>query len=78
MFRAYIWKYKIKQRGVILETMSMECLAMNKPVITDDTPAIRELFEDGELMFVLKRADYVSFGVKAVMILKNKNEMGQT
>ena len=53
-----------------------ECLAMNKPVITADTPAIRELFEDGELMFV-KVADHVSLA-KAVMILKNNKEMANS
>ena len=49
---------------------------MNKPVITADTPAIRELFEDGELMFV-KVADHVSLA-KAVMILKNNKEMANS
>ncbi|MEK7069499.1 MAG: glycosyltransferase [Patescibacteria group bacterium] len=46
-----------------------ECLAVGKPVITADTPAIRELFEDGELMFV-SVADHASLA-KAIMALKN-------
>lgn len=50
-----------------------ECLAMNKPVITADTPAIRELFEDGELMFV-KVSDHISLA-NAIMALKNNKEL---
>lgn len=50
-----------------------ECLAMNKPVITSDTPATRELFEDGELMFV-KVSDHVSLA-NAIITLKNNKEL---
>ena len=46
-----------------------ECLAVGKPVITADTPAIRELFEDGELVFV-SVADHISLA-KAIMTIKN-------
>ena len=29
-----------------------ECVALKKPVITGDTPAIRELFDDSELFLI--------------------------
>ena len=47
-----------------------ECLAMKMPVITADTPAVRELFEDGELMFT-KTADPESI-VSAILYLKGQ------
>lgn len=50
-----------------------ECIAMRKPVVTADTSAVRELFEDGELMLV-KVADHVSLA-SAIMILKNNSEL---
>lgn len=50
-----------------------ECLAMSKPVITADTPAVRELFEDSELMFV-KISDHVSLA-NAIISLKNNKEL---
>ena len=50
-----------------------ECVAMGKPVVTADTPAIRELFEDGELMFV-KVSDHISLA-NAIMTLKNNREL---
>lgn len=51
-------------------------VAMGKPVITADTPAVRELFEDDELMLV-KIADYVSLA-KAIMVLKNNSELANS
>ena len=48
-------------------------LAVGKPVITADTPAIRELFEDGELMLV-KVSDHISLA-NAIMTLKNNREL---
>lgn len=48
-------------------------VAMGKPVITADTPAVRELFEDDELMLV-KIADHV-FLANAIMVLKNNSEL---
>lgn len=53
-----------------------ECLAMSKPVITSDTPAIRELFEDGELVFV-KVSDHVSLA-NAIISLKNNKELADS
>src|SRR3989338_8178193 len=50
-----------------------ECVAMRKPVVTADTPATRELFEEGELMFV-KVADHISLA-NAIMTLKNNKEL---
>lgn len=50
-----------------------ECIAMRKSVITADTPAVRELFEDGEIMLV-KVADHVSLA-NAIMVLKNNKEL---
>src|SRR3989338_4158638 len=47
-----------------------ECLAMRKPVITADTPAIRELFSENELALV-KTADGASL---ATGILRLRNE----
>ena len=52
-----------------------ECLAVGKPVITADTPAIRELFEDGELVFV-SVADHISLA-KAIMALKNDESLAR-
>lgn len=46
-----------------------DCIAMRKPVITADTPAIRELFEEDELVLV-KTADHISLA-RAIMTLKN-------
>ena len=46
---------------------------MRKPVVTADTPAIRELFGEGELMFV-KVADHISLA-NAIMTLKNNKEL---
>ena len=50
-----------------------ECVAMRKPVVTADTRAIRELFEEGELMFV-KITDHISLA-NAIMTLKNNKEL---
>ncbi len=49
-----------------------ECLAAGKPIITADTPAIKELFEADEL-FLVKIADHVSLA-NIIMILKNDME----
>jgi len=53
-----------------------ECVAMRKPVVTADTPAIRELFEEGELMFV-KVADHVSLA-NAIMSLRNNKKLADS
>ena len=53
-----------------------ECVAMRKPVVTADTPATRELFEEGELMFV-KVADHISLA-NAIMTLKNNRKLADS
>lgn len=53
-----------------------ECIAMRRPVVTADTPAIRELFKDDELMLV-KIADHVSLA-NAIMFLKNNSELANS
>lgn len=53
-----------------------ECLAVGKPIITADTPAIRELFEDGDLIFA-SSADHTSLA-KAIMSLKNNIELAKS
>lgn len=50
-----------------------ECLAMQKPVITADTPAIRELFDDGDMMLV-KAANPESIA-EAILKLKGDAEL---
>ncbi|MDO8676889.1 MAG: glycosyltransferase [Candidatus Azambacteria bacterium] len=50
-----------------------ECLAMRKPVITADTPAARELFDEKELMLV-KAADPQSLA-DGILRLKNNPEI---
>ena len=51
-------------------------VAMRKPVVTADTSAIRELFEDGELMLV-KVSDHISLA-NAIMTIKNNREMAES
>ena len=48
-------------------------VSMRKPVITADTLAIRELFEDDELMLV-KVADHLSLA-NAIMTLKDNRKL---
>ena len=50
-------------------------VAMRKPVVTADTPAVRELFEDGEIFFA-DTHDYVSL-VNAIMTVKNNYETAE-
>lgn len=49
-----------------------ECLAMKKPVITADTPAIRELLDDNDVFFV-KAADSDSLA-RGILHLKNNKK----
>ena len=53
----------------VIPNKIFECIAMKKPVITADTPAIRELFDSSDL-FLVKRADAQSIA-DAVIVLKN-------
>ena len=50
-----------------------ECLAMQKPVITADTPAMRELFDESDMMLV-KAANSESL-VDAIIYLKKNPEL---
>lgn len=52
-----------------------ECVAMKKPVISADTPAIREFFTDDDLMLV-KIADAKAIA-SAILKLKNNKEFGE-
>ncbi len=52
-----------------------ECAAMKKPVITADTPAIRELFDDNDLSLV-KAADAEDL-VEKILLLKNNKSLGE-
>lgn len=51
-----------------------ECLAMQKPVITADTPAIRELFNENEMMLV-KVANPESLASAIIYLKKNPELM---
>ena len=53
----------------IIPNKLYECLAMEKPVITADTPATREVFSDNQLM--LCRAGDAKALAEKIMILKN-------
>jgi len=61
----------IKSRIVIPNKVFMS-LAMKKPVITSDTPAIRELFDDSEI-FMVKGADSVSLAEGIKKLIENDN-----
>jgi len=51
-----------------------ECIAMAKPVISADTPAIRELFTDRENILLCKVADANSLAGK-ILKLKNNEDL---
>ena len=53
-----------------------DCVAMRKPVVTADTPAIRELFESGEIFFV-NVSDHISLA-NAIMTIKNNRELADS
>jgi len=57
----------------IIPNKVYECVAMKKPVISADTPAIRELFTDDDLMLV-KIADAEAIA-RAVLKLKQDKEL---
>lgn len=52
-----------------------ECIAMRKPVITSDTPAIRELFTDRENILLCRVADSKDLADKILVLKKDKKLM---
>ncbi len=50
-----------------------ECLAMEKPIITADTPAIRELLTDGKNVILCKAGDGEDLARKIRMLKENAN-----
>lgn len=58
-----------KKAQRVIPNKVYECLAMKKPVITADTPAMRELLRDKDVLFV-KIADSVSLA-NGILCLKN-------
>ena len=53
-----------------------ECLAMQKPVITADTPAARELFDENDIMLV-KAANQESLAAAIIRLKKNPELMSK-
>jgi glycosyltransferase involved in cell wall biosynthesis len=60
---------KTQKTQRVIPNKLYECAAMKKPIITADTPAIRELFDDRDLMLV-KPADSEALA-DGILILKN-------
>ena len=58
---------------LVIPNKVYEALAMRKPVITADTPAIRELFDDND-MFLVPAADPKELA-RAVLELKNNQDL---
>jgi glycosyltransferase involved in cell wall biosynthesis len=48
-----------------------QCLAMGKPVITADSPAVREFFQDGEHLFLVPPGDGAALADKIVYLLEH-------
>jgi glycosyltransferase involved in cell wall biosynthesis len=53
-----------------------ECLAMQKPVITADTPAVRELFDENDMMLV-ETANSESLAAAILHLKKNPEQIGK-
>lgn len=51
-----------------------ECIAMRKPVLTADTPAIRELFADQENIFLCTAADPQDLARKILLLRSNTDK----
>jgi glycosyltransferase involved in cell wall biosynthesis len=58
----------------VIPTKVFNCMAVGKPVITADTPAIREIFTDRENIFLCKCANEESLA-EAIMKLKEDQEL---
>lgn len=61
---------------IVIPNKIYEAIACAKPVITADTPAIRELFKDGEDVLLCKKADPEDLARK-ILVLKNSPELTQ-
>ncbi len=61
---------KTQKANLVIPHKAYEALAMAKPLITSDTPAIRELLHDGEDVVLCKAGDSQSL-IKAIMLLRN-------
>lgn len=57
----------------VIPNKVFECIAMGRPVITADTPAVRELFSEKEIM-LCRAADGKDLAEK-IMTLKNDNDL---
>ena len=60
--------------GLVIPNKVFEAMAMAKPIITADTPAVRELFTDRENIFLCRRADPRELA-DAILQLKQNNEL---
>lgn len=61
---------KTEKARMVVPNKVYECLAMGKPIITADTPAVREFFKDGESIALVDADDPSSLS-DCVMSLKN-------
>ena len=61
---------------LVIPNKVFEAIAMAKPVITADTPAVRELFTDKENIFLCRRADPRNLA-DAILQLKQNDELRQ-
>lgn len=52
-----------------------ECAAMRKPIITSDTPAIKELFNEGDMLLIKPNPEDLA---SAILKLKNNPELGKS
>ena len=63
---------KTEKTQRVIPNKVYQCAAMKKPIITADTPAMRELFDDKDLMMI--RAANPKALADAILILKNNHE----
>lgn len=61
---------------IVIPNKIYEAIACAKPVITADTPAVRELFKDGANVLLCKKADPEDLARK-ILVLKNSPELTQ-
>ena len=62
-----------RKTQMVIPNKVYEAIAMVKPVITADTPAIRELFKDGESIVLCKEANPEDLAAKILELRANSN-----
>ena len=64
-----------KKAFMVVPNKVYECLAMGKPVITADTPAVREFFKDDESIMLIDANDPFSLANAIISLKNDENKM---